>query len=652
MKMKISKNFSLSSLFVLLFLATSLLAQGAREQDVPLNRVWVNGGSVVLLPDTTFIVQKDTVLLIPSGTNYEIKEIHDKKSNAFYDSLRNRTDKRMLTKALYGALVKAPLESRPDTVDFAKSEDIFLPYAGKRIAHIRLKKVQILAGSVEDTMLVEESRFSGFLNTFHYETRNDIIFNNLLFKVGEEINPYELADNERLLRVLSFIEDAKILVIPHPDNQELADIVVITKDRFSLGFSPTIVNQKSFRVEVFDKNLFGLGTELRYAFHYNGDEDPTTGHDIKYNMTNIRGTFITGLLNYASKFGEELIRINFERGFITPQIKYTGALDFGRATELREELQGIETVKSPFTKEYLDFWLGRSFLIDGIESRQNIILSGRYRIDDFRDRPVVKADSNFTFHNKQYILGSIGYQKINYLKSSLILAFGITEDVSVGHFVQFTGGYEIEEFSEKPYVGIGFGGAKVWQKIGYTSLGMELGGFINRERFREGIFRVYTSYFAPLARLKKYRFRHLAAIDWIYGFNRLPGEFTYLKDDIRGFSTDQVVGTNKLIVNLESVMFTPWDLYGFRFALFAFGDFGLLAGENEKLFKNENFFGSFGMGVRIRNESLVFRTIQLRIAYFPRRVGDMSRWDIEFNSRDPSAFEPVGIGKPSIIGFE
>ena len=72
----------------------------------------------------------------------------------------------------------------------------------------------------------------------------------------------------------------------------------------------------------------------------------------------------------------------------------------------------------------------------------------------------------------------------------------------------------------------------------------------------------------------------------------------------------------------------------------------------DKLFKNENFFGSFGIGVRIRNESLVFRTIQLRIAYFPRRVGDMSRWDIELNSKDPSAFDPVGIGKPSIIGFE
>jgi hypothetical protein len=652
MKLRLTKYLYLVWLIVLFVLFARSFSQQPRNLKENVNQVLVHGGSLVVLPDTTFIVQMDTVLLIPSGTKYEIKEIPDTKSDAFYDSLRNRTDKRRLTKALYGALVKAPLKSQTDTVDFQKSEEVFLPYAEKKIARIRLKKIKILAGSVEDTLLLEESRFSGFLNTFHYETRDDIILNNLLFKEGEEINPYELADNERLLRALSFIEDAKILVIPHPDNQEMADIIVITKDRFPLGFSPTIVNQKNFRVEVFDKNLLGLGTELRYTFLYNGDEDATTGHDIKYNMTNIRGTFIRGFLNYASKFGEELIRINFEKGFITPQIKYAGALDFGRTTEFREEQQESETVKVPFRKNYLDFWLGRSFLIDGIESRQNFILSGRYRIDDFRDRPRVKADSNFTFHNNQFILGSIGYQKIKYLKSSLILAFGITEDIPEGYFLQVISGFEEEEFADKTYVGIGVGGAKVWQKFGYTVIKAGFGGFISREKFQEGILRVATNYFTPLLRIRKYRFRQLVLASWVYGINRLPGEVTYIKDDIRGQSSDQVVGTNKLILSLESVMFSPWDLYGFRFALYAFGDLGLLAGEDEKLFKNENFLGSFGIGVRIRNESLVFKTIRLRLAYFPRTPGEIRHWDIDLTSRDRTVFQPIGIGKPNLIGFE
>lgn len=66
-----------------------------------------------------------------------------------------------------------------------------------------------------------------------------------------------------------------------------------------------------------------------------------------------------------------------------------------------------------------------------------------------------------------------------------------------------------------------------------------------------------------------------------------------------------------MVLNTETVFFTPYQPLGFRIALFGFADFGLL-GRDANIFKN-NFYTTFGLGVRLRNERLVFSTIQLRL---------------------------------------
>ena len=53
------------------------------------------------------------------------------------------------------------------------------------------------------------------------------------FHEGDTISPLKLSDNERFLRELPYIDDARILVVPVSDNE--ADIIVITKDVYSLG---------------------------------------------------------------------------------------------------------------------------------------------------------------------------------------------------------------------------------------------------------------------------------------------------------------------------------------------------------------------------------------------------------------------------------
>ncbi len=75
------------------------------------------------------------------------------------------------------------------------------------------------------------------MNSTHVNTNEKIIRKNLLFAAGDTISPLILSDNERILRQLPYIDDARIIVVPVSDEE--ADIIVVTKDVYSIGGSYT-----------------------------------------------------------------------------------------------------------------------------------------------------------------------------------------------------------------------------------------------------------------------------------------------------------------------------------------------------------------------------------------------------------------------------
>jgi len=76
-----------------------------------------------------------------------------------------------------------------------------------------------------------------------------------------------------------------------------------------------------------------------------------------------------------------------------------------------------------------------------------------------------------------------------------------------------------------------------------------------------------------------------------------------------------------LVIKLESRLFTPWNLWGFRFMVFGFLDTGAVAGEGDPLL-DAKFYTSLGLGVRINNPDLVFPTFELRIASLQSIAGE------------------------------
>jgi len=163
---------------------------------------------------------------------------------------------------------------------------------------------------------------------------------------------------------------------------------------------------------------------------------------------------------------------------------------------------------------------------------------------------------------------------------------------------------------------------------------------------------VKMEYFSNLLPLGKNRIRNFITVNYTRGFDRNLDERLFLdgQDGFAGFRNDSVVGTQRVTLNLESVLFSSMNVYNFKFAFFAFSDFSFLAGTNEFIRKGA-FLSELGIGVRLRNENLLFKTFQIRIGFYPNAPQYSKTPNIILSGEQllqPHNFDP---GPPSIIQY-
>lgn len=101
-------------------------------------------------------------------------------------------------------------------------------------------------------------------NKLHVRTREDFLMEELLFKVGECLDPSLLEETERLLRAYRFIGYADVFAIPQPDGTQ--HVNVYTRDEWTtkvdLGFRVD-EGLKVEGLEITEENFLGKGILLR-----------------------------------------------------------------------------------------------------------------------------------------------------------------------------------------------------------------------------------------------------------------------------------------------------------------------------------------------------------------------------------------------------
>ena len=548
----------------------------------------------------------------------------DQVYRSLFDTIRFNSSKQKWINKLQNTVILPPQKVITDTLPTLRGELEFLQYEGLIIRNIRFVKVDVFGASILDTTTREDSWLAKRGNSVHIKTNTRILERLLLIKEGEMVDPRILADNVRIYRDLSYIEDAKIIVEPVPSQEGFADIIIVVKDQWSKAFYIELSEINAGRLELFDRNIFGTGNEIQNNIHWNPEKSSTWGYEAIYNNRNIFGSFIDGRFQYSNVFDNEAYGLNFSRKFYTPNTKYAG----GASAFHQSSIKNIWSPDSGYFQNRIssnitDVWIGRAIKLNkraGIDiNRKNLILATRIYKENYFDRPETSRNLYYIFQDKIVWLNTFALSSQSFYQSNLIYSYGRTEDIPIGSLLNFTIGPEFGEFENRTYTSLSYARGDYITSLGYLYFKVQEGGFLtNKGNFEQAMFQLQIKFFSNLFIFGGFKYRQFINFDFTKGVKRFDDERISINDKygLRGFSEPNVLGQQRFAMNMETVAFSPWYVYGFRFAFFGYIDFALLGPGTSNLIYEDVYTG-LGIGTRIRNERLVFPTFSFRFGFYP-----------------------------------
>ncbi len=580
--------------------------------------------------------------------------------NDFYTKIKERAYQRKWTKEIHNLILLSPSEKNQEAVDSLitkNSEAYFLPYQHMVIRNISIKKINVFGGSIDEPDKETNNKIEKIGNKIHIKTRDHVIRKYILFKENQRLDPFYIAESERLLREQPFIQDVKIQIKPLTSSTDSIDVEILVKDNWSKGFDVTSSNLRNLDAEFWDYNLLGYGHELTNSYTYNAEKLPIWGLSGFYHVNNISSSFLNFKAGYSA-YGNKGIMVGLWRDFFTQRTKYAGEIKYERFSRNYTIIKNDTTQLweyFPVSYQRFDAWLGRSFpfRLKIFTTYPSFIVSAGIFRNSYNKRPAVSKDSRYDFYNKTFYLASLSLASKAYYKSSLIYNYGRTEDIPYGFIINLTHGIEQSEFKTRIYNSISLVKGNNLGQLGFLYNKIALGGFIHRDTFEQGILKLGLNYFSNLLVINRFKVRNFINIDFTKGYRRYNDEYLDINNfsGIRGLYNDSAIGDQRLRANFETVIFTPYYLLGFRVAFFAFLDFAYIGPSTQWIFKS-NLYSGIGAGIRLRNERLVFKTFQIRLAYYPnispRATGDVFAISQEWRFKP----EDLTISSPQIIEFK
>lgn len=539
-------------------------------------------------------------------------------------------------------------------------------YEGKRIRSIQIEQKHF-GTSITNTSNLKKDALTKFTDKLHNKTNENTIRKNLFIKEQELVDPLVIAYNEKWLRDLPYIQDARILAsISTVDTNEV-DIYIITKDIFPIGGSFNIRNTNSYTASLSTNNANDGGNAFTLSHNFDKNREINTGWGFDYTNRNLQGSFTDITLGAKSfspneangDLSESTIYIRGNRPLLTPNSKWTWGFDWNNANN-----KNVFTSKwsdSLFNSTYnynlkhFDAWIGYQLFSNQISLAANNVhyfVQVRFLENIFKQRPtdyLAQIDKNY--QNIEAYLGSFTLFKQKIIRTQYLYGFGRNEDLPTGKSMVITSGNYRREQSSLPYVGIKLESYKLLSNENYRHGTLSAGSSyadgqlqdvrviasieqINKLRYLESGYKYRSIIKLSFTQTLKNKFNEALLISSSYGIPQLNKERIY--------------GGTRITANWESVWYNSRSYYGFRTSPFAFGNITYLRTVGQPIDKGD-IYTSIGSGMRIRNENLIFGTIELRAFYFPRTNLQVSPWNISLITNLRYKYNSSIISKPDFV---
>ncbi|MDE1191687.1 MAG: hypothetical protein PW786_06070 [Arachidicoccus sp.] len=575
--------------------------------------------------------------------------------------------------------IKSITRHSHDTTDFRAAYNTrvatyYQPYAGKIIRHIEYRQYGF-ERSFSDTMSRMKYFGTNILNHLHTRSKSWVIRNNMFVKEGMPLNPNIVADNERYLRSLNFIRDARILVQTIDPGSDSVDIMVVTKDLFSLtGEIHDLSTDKQY-LNIRDVNFLGLGQNVSGSFLHDNGRSPAYGGEVDYTKYNLFNSFTNlefrytniGKNIYTLKHEEHGAYLNFDRPLYSQYARYYWDLHLSDVwSEPNYEGRNVDSINFyHYRYKMFDATVGINLGAD--KGRRNLkipfrsVISLRYYNYDFLKSPVQFYDRFVENLNaREALLVQYTMFKQNFFKTNYVLGFGATEDIPYGFNLSVTGGwYKISPAGgwsvgmknlSRPFIGFDGNEYLHTNKGDIIQFFSRAGGFFNKG-LQDATALTGISAYSRLWLWKGFKVRQFMRLSYTGQFNRYIAEPLRINNDfgLEGFKNDSIQGTRRLTLRSQTVMYMPGKLLGFAFAPFLTGDISYIKQTKiSSAFYNSSVYYSIGGGIRLRNENLVFGTIELKGLYFPRSIAGENRFKIGITTDIRFRYNSSYVSLPSL----
>jgi hypothetical protein len=536
--------------------------------------------------------------------------------------------------------------------EFNLADNYYSIYENRVVKSIQIERVAVLDGDVFDTLHVESSSAGRFLNSTYSPTKERVVRNNLKFKENDVVNPRIFSDNERLLRELSYIEDAIIRVLPVENTMDSVIVRVTVKDRYPIGFGGKINDYNAFELEPYSRNFMGWGHSIGAILEYDGSTDDKFGYGAYYGIDNLGGTFVNGELSFNRGVDKDLLELTLSKPFSTTYTRFGGEVIYKKRTEkVRERRYVVDSLYAPqeeYSSRLFDMWMGYSFLFQYKNKHPFINLAGRFYSEVFTELPDEDIEFNHLFHDNRIVLASLSYQQVSYVKTSKLVQYGTIEDVPTGINLNLTGGWQHTSYVDRPYVGARLNYALYFQNAGIFLTSADLGTFRYKSDFEDAISVLKLAYASPLSSIGNFELRNIFQLSYNAVYNPrylipvLYRDYFMAIEGLEGFH-----GNDNFVMNYHPIFYTNYNLWGFRFSFDPFIDIGWV---NRPVY-NENKWDAYsmlGINLSTKNESLIFPAMHLQLAYFVNDMPDEPRFKFKLVFKDIKLFRDFTELRPRI----
>ncbi len=515
----------------------------------------------------------------------------------------------------------------------------------------------------------KEDLLAQLADKVHNNTKENTIQKNLFFKEGDYLNPLIIAYNEKWLRDLPYLQDARIIALPIKGDSSIVDIYVITKDIFPFGGSINLKTANSYKASLNIENLNDMGNDIKFNHDYDAQRTNKAGWGFNYTARNIKGSFVeinTGLNTYEPNYANNInsanrFYINGLRPLLNPLSKFTAGFDFSVSNN-NNAYPGLWTdslYKSDlqYKLTHFDTWIGYQLFNDKWKinnTKPRHFIQFRVLNNQFDSRPnnyLSIIDKNFQSIKAYLVAYTLFTQKI--IRTQYLYGFGRNEDLPSGKALTITTGHYQREGQDQPYAGIQIENYRLAKNESFRHVLISTGSSYSDKQLQDVRLLLNIEQISPLKYLESgYKYRSIFTVSFAETLKNKFNEALLINSiyGIPQLSRERIKGGTRLSANWESIWYNSKSYYGFRQAPFVFGNITYIRTVGSPI-NSGDIYSAIGGGSRIRNENLIFGTIEIKGFYFPRTNLQVSPWNISLTSNLRFKYNSNILTKPDFVSI-